>query len=127
MKYYFALLTIVLSLLSCNDDYTVGAKFWVINLTDSKVDSINIKSNNQTAKSKFISLKNNESKAYFLDMTDIPKIDGDYNLVFNDGDGKQHLKTFGYFTNGYPSEDSTIISIYSDTIIINQVLSKIMY
>jgi hypothetical protein len=83
-----------------------------------------IKSNDHEETNYYISLLPHESKTYYLDMTNIPHVDGDYRLKFKDEDNQNHFKRFGYFTNGASMEDSTIINIYSDSIIVNQIYTK---
>jgi hypothetical protein len=124
MKIFLNIFAITLIIVSCN--YSVKAKFEITNKTNRVVDSIGINSSGHKENSNFITLKPEETKTYWLDMTDLPKIDGDYLLTFK-GSEKYYTvyKRFGYFTNGYPLEEKTKIKIYNDTLIIfDQIFNK---
>ena len=62
--------------------------------------------------------KQNKIK-YRLDMSNIPKTDGSYKLVFN-RDGEMESKGFGYYTNGYPLNHKYEIQILENNIEINE-------
>ena len=112
----------MISLISC--DNRIKAKFEIINQTDYILDSINIKSFRHKANSNYLKLEPGESQIYWLDMTDLPKGDGEYLLTLKGNSGSIKRKQFGYYTNGYPLEEVTIIKIRKDTIIINQIFDN---
>ncbi len=110
-------------LTSCQ--YEIKAKFEITNRTDTVIDSINIKSNDHENISDYIKLEKDEIKIYFMDMTDLPKVDGDYLLTYKpQNTGVSQFERFGYFTNGYPLEDITRIIIKTDTVIIEQIYNQ---
>tara|TARA_B100000965_G_C19346804_1_gene649935 strand:- start:257 stop:604 length:348 start_codon:yes stop_codon:yes gene_type:complete len=104
---------------SCQNE--IIAKFEIKNMTNETIDSISIKSFDHQRNSEFIQLKSGESKSYWLDMTKLPKVDGEYLLTFRRNMTNKELKRFGYFTNGYPLEEVTNIQFKKDTILIKQV------
>jgi hypothetical protein len=97
---------------SCQN--TVKAKFEIINNSSQTIDSLCIEPNISTH-GKYISVCPNETITYLTDMSTIPKIDGSFNLIFKQG-SLRSVKSFGYYTNGYPLEKLTRIYIYPDTI-----------
>lgn len=110
-------------LTSCQNE--IKAKFEITNRTNTVIDSINIKSNDHNNTSDFIKLEKDESKIYFMDMTDLPKVDGDYLLSFRpQNTGVVRFERFGYFTNGYPLEDVTKIIFETDTVIIDLIYKQ---
>jgi hypothetical protein len=60
----------------------IKAKFEISNMTDQSIDSINIKPFDHESNSNFIHLVPGESQVYSLEMTELPKVDGDYLLTF---------------------------------------------
>ena len=100
-------------LLSCKNE-TI-AKFEIVNTTNENIDSFYILPDN--LKDNFISVAPNAKITYNINMTDLPKVDGSYQLSFK-------LKTkavfipFGYYSNGYPMESITRIIIHPDTVLI---------
>ena len=90
------------------------ANFEITNSTAIKIDSLKIEPN-LISKGKIISVKPNEKTKYKVDMTEIAKVDGSYTLSYWQ-DGKNFIKNFGYYTNGYPMENKTTIKIEIDTV-----------
>ncbi len=121
MKYFLYIFSILL-LSSCSSE--IKAKFEIENKTNFVIDSINIKSFDHERKSQFITLEPDQIETYWLDMTDLPKVDGDYLLTFKRNETSKELKRFGYFTNGYPLEKVTKIQIEKDTVIIDQIFDE---
>lgn len=119
MKYFIYIIAILL-LSSCSSE--IKAKFEIENRTTHIIDSINIKSFDHKRNSQFINLEPGEIEIYWLDMTELPKVDGDYLLTFKRNRTNKVIKRFGYFTNGYPLEKLTKIQIEKDTVIIDQIL-----
>lgn len=101
---------------------SIKAKFEITNKTEISIDSINIKSFDHNPNSIFLKLEPGQSQTYWLDMTDLPKVDGDYLLTYKDSIINYHR--FGYFTNGFPMEKVTNIFIEKDTVIIDQIYDK---
>ena len=99
-------------LTSCNKE--VMANFEITNSTAIKIDSLKIEPN-LISKGEFISIKPNEKIKYKVDMSGIAKVDGSYTLSYWQ-DGKNFIKNFGYYTNGYPLEKKTKIKIEKDTV-----------
>ena len=120
-SYLFLLATLIL-LISCDSD--IKAKFEITNQTNSVIDSVNIKSFDHLSNQSFITLKAGESKIYWLNMTNLPKVDGDYLLTFKKNQANKEIKRFGYFTNGYPLEEITKIQIDKDTVLIDQIFDN---
>lgn len=104
---------------SCQNE--IKAKFEIKNMTNETIDSINIKSFDHQRNSEFIKIKPGQMKTYWLDMTGIPKVDGDYLLTLKQENNHKEVTRFGYFTNGYSLEEVTKIRIEKDTIIIDQI------
>ena len=125
MKRNIFILLLISSLISCQFENT--AKFEITNLTEFKVDSINIKSSNHESSADFINLAPGEKEFYNMDMSKLPKVDGDYRLSYKMGNGMIKYERFGYFTNGYPLEEITNIFIDLDTVIIDQVFKESYY
>jgi len=121
MKYFLYIVSILL-LSSCSSE--TKAKFEIENKTNFVIDSINIKSFDHERKSQFIKLEPDQIETYWLDMTELPKVDGDYLLTFKRNETSKELKRFGYFTNGYPLEKVTKIQIEKDTVIIDQIFDE---
>lgn len=111
------ILFVVVSFCSCQSN--LKAKFEITNETKILIDSINIKTFDHNANPKWIKLKSGQNQLYWLEMTNLPKVDGDYLLTYRDS----ILKTvrFGYFSNGFPLEKVTNIIIKKDTVIIDQI------
>ena len=103
---------ILFSLYSCNN--RVIADFEITNKTGVKIDSLKIEPM-VVSKGKFISLEPNEKAEYKADMTGIAKIDGSYQLSYQQN-GETFIKNFGYYSNGYPSDYLTRIEIEKDTL-----------
>ena len=90
-------------------------------MTNQPIDSINVKSFDHEMNFNFIHLEPGESQTYWLDMKELPKVDGDYLLTFKRNQTNKEVKRFGYFMNGYPLEKITKIQIGKDTVIIDQI------
>tara|TARA_B100001778_G_scaffold317526_1_gene305287 strand:+ start:338 stop:712 length:375 start_codon:yes stop_codon:yes gene_type:complete len=121
-KLYQFLLVASIVLTSCEAD--IEAKFEITNHTNTTIDSINIKSFDHSPNENFITLEAGESKVYWLNMSNLPKVDGDYLLSYKQNKNSSKIKRFGYYTNGYPTEKLTEIEILGDSIIINPILDN---
>ena len=64
----------------------------------------------------FISIEPNQIKEYIVDMTNIAESDGDYQLDYKFDTSSFSSMAFGYYTNGYPLEELTRITIKSDSV-----------
>ena len=102
----------------------IKAKFEIHNATNVYIDSIQIESFDHRTNSKIISLEPNQTKTYWFDMTNLPMTDGDYLLSFNRKNTNKETRRFGYYSNGYPTEDWTKIRIEKDTLIIEPIFDK---
>ena len=111
MKYSVIYITTLAILSSCT--WRNEISFEIENMSKFQIDSLKIEANDNK-NDEFISLKSNESKDYILDMNDIIKVDGFYNLSYKiNGDKRFH--NFGYYTNGAPSERFVEIKISADS------------
>ena len=54
----------------------------IINQTQGTIDSINIKSFDHHSTPNYLKLEPGESQIYWLDMNDLPKVDGDWLIRF---------------------------------------------
>lgn len=99
------------------------AIFEIKNQTNTKIDSLRIVPNGYESDF-YISLSPGETKKYDCDMTNIAHVDGDYKLDYKFDTSYFVSKTFGYYTNGYPIERLIIVSIKTDTILIDSELNK---
>ncbi len=61
----------------------------------------------------------NELVELRLDMTVIPKTDGHYIIEYCINDSSV-VRTFGYYTNGYPINKGYKLNIHSDTLLIKE-------
>lgn len=120
MKNLSVYFLILLGVLFTSCDRKVIANFELVNKTNQKIDSINIVSFDDNLARNFTWLEPNETKSYQFDMTNLPKVDGDYFLTFKTDSFGNSFRRFGYFTNGFPMEKITIISFEKDTVIIEQ-------
>lgn len=107
-----AAFTFLQILTSCNNK--VVANFEITNRTAIKIDSLKIEAT-QISKGKSISIKPNEKTKYEVDMSGIAKVDGSYTLSYWQNE-KKVIKYFGYYTNGYPLEKKTQITIEKDSV-----------
>ncbi|MDD2345530.1 MAG: hypothetical protein PHI36_06510 [Bacteroidales bacterium] len=117
----FIILIISLMMISCQNENK--AKFEITNNSGNTIDSICIKSFSHNLNTHYLKLEHSESQTYFLDMTDIPQVDGDYLLSFRINNNLEKRR-FGYFTNGSPLEQRTKIEIRKDTVIIKPIFDK---
>lgn len=99
-------------LISCTRKNEIS--FEIENMTKFQLDSLKIEANDNK-NFKFISVNSMQSKKYTLDMADIIKVDGSYNLSYKIN-GNQRFHNFGYFTNGSPSEKFIDLKIFVDSI-----------
>ena len=102
---------------SCSNITKTIAKFEITNSTNLRIDSLYIRPDN--FKNHFLQIEANSKSIYYTDMTDLPKVDGAHLLSYQ-LNGATSKKSFGYYTNGYPSESLTRISIFLDTVLIKQ-------
>ncbi len=118
LKFVISIVTLVF-FTSCQND--IKAKFEITNQTANLIDSINIKAYDHQANPNYLKLESGQSKTYWLDMTDLPKVDGDYLLTYKDKKLINRRVRFGYFTNGFSLEKVTKINIQEDTVLIDQI------
>ena len=98
------------------------AKFEITNATTETIDSIKIMPDNN--QNHYIQLAPNSKVDYIIDMTDIPKVDGNYGLFYK-FKNKQVIEHFGYYSNGYPAESLTKLYIYKDSLSIKPEYNKV--
>lgn len=100
-----------LYLFSCS--MGVEQNFIIVNKTGIDIDSLNVFPDT----SNFQKLKSGDSIEYTCNMTNIPKVDGNYALNYTERKTNR-LKTyqFGYFTNGAPIETLIRITIFPDSV-----------
>lgn len=115
----FAVLILLLS--SCDSKTTL--KFEISNDSNTRIDSLRIIPSGYES-DYFISIASNKATEYIMDMTDIVKVDGDYQIDFIKDSNIRISKTFGYYTNGYPIEKLIQVKINNDTIIFDSELSN---
>jgi hypothetical protein len=121
--YSIIILTGVFVIAACGESKPgVKAKFIIVNRSGFDIDSVRIGPGND---SRTIRLKNSDSVYYYSDMTGLPQVDGAYCLRFRNLNSKTtRAFGFGYFTNGYPLEESTRVTIFADTVFIKQYYSN---
>lgn len=112
---FAAIILILTSVFSCQNFRK--AKFEITNKTEGTIDSISISSFNHNFKTEYIKLEIGQSQTYWLDMNNLPEVDGSYRLTYKDS--VINNKNFGYFSNGYPMKTVTNITFEKDTVIIH--------
>ena len=100
--------------MGCNK--RVRARFVVINNSGHAIDSVRIMPdvNNQ-----YESIDKGSKREIIINMTGIGRSDGAYGLQFKTGVTKTTY-VFGYYTNGIPLEDYTVLTIQPDTLLVKQ-------
>ncbi|WP_420551483.1 hypothetical protein [Tenacibaculum aiptasiae] len=111
-----ALLILVVVFASC---HFCGSKveFEIVNNTEFVIDSLNIVPNSEKPL-KNITLKPYQKSMYVVDMSDIPPIDGSYNLSYKMNNEFVN-KNYGYYSNGIPLEEYVVVTIEKDTVTFN--------
>ncbi|WP_321516158.1 hypothetical protein [Marinifilum fragile] len=102
--------------LTCSCENKTIAKFEITNRTNDRIDSLRIVPNGYECKH-YISLLPRETKKYDCDMTNIAKVDGDYQIDYKFESSDFISETFGYYTNGYPIEKLNKIEIKTNTLL----------
>ncbi|GAB7089701.1 hypothetical protein [Marinifilum fragile] len=102
--------------LTCSCENKNIAKFEITNRTNDRIDSLRIVPNGYESKH-YISLLPGETKKYDCDMTNIAKVDGDYQIDYKFESSDFISETFGYYTNGYPIEKLNKIEIKTNTLL----------
>lgn len=95
-------------IISCNNDSSV--EFEVFNRSTDALKNVQISCTGCKNK-KYIELENEDWIKFTLDMSGIPKSDGNYTIEFK-RKGKKESKGFGYYTNGYPINNKYKIVIW---------------
>ncbi len=113
---FILFLCLTFSLLDCQNGRYVH--FNIKNETKLILDSLKIKSSGGS-EIKSISLNSGKCKKLKLDMSHIPKHDGNYSIEFL-SKGSQTIERFGYYTNGSPICFVYDLSIHHDTILIKE-------
>lgn len=114
-------LILILALTSC--DSRQGIKFIIRNESPDIVDSARISTSDKKSTIKLVDIKKGQVKDHYLDMTDIAKVDGHY-IVEIHTKGVLKSENVGYYTNGFPQEESIDIYLTADTIIYKSKTTK---
>jgi len=110
MKYI--LLILLLSIVSCSGP---EVEFTITNKTNTVIDSVII--SNGFDKVKIVQVPINDSLITALEFSDKTKSDGHY--LVQSYSGNSVLKnSFGYYTNGSPTNESFGIEVFKDTILV---------
>jgi hypothetical protein len=115
MKKLAFIIVALSSLVSCSK---LGVQFNIENNTGKSIDSIVISNGYDVIKSTHINA--GEVKNLFLDFKQKhTKSDGSYYLNYY-MENTNHIKNFGYFSNGIPLSEKIEISIEKDTVYIKE-------
>lgn len=116
------LLLLLLMLSSCGSesDMPYGSDYIemkVTNQSDSELDSVWVYCDGHKYRSKAFNLNSGKSKSVQLDMRGLPVADGSYRIEFNrrNSSTKESI-SFGYYTNGSPTEKAIDIVLETDTV-----------
>ncbi|WP_162428517.1 hypothetical protein [Pontibacter pudoricolor] len=116
-----ALLFLILgSFASCQSE--TKATFVITNESEEVLDPVRVKSEGHDHKTAKIKLQPGEARIYLMDMTDLPKVDGEYLLTYRFEKTGEKKTRFGYFTNGFQYEDTIKIFIKPDTVTFDFVI-----
>ena len=115
------LAVLILLLASCDSKTTL--RFEISNDSNTRIDSLRLIPSGYES-DYYISIAPNMTKEYIMDMTDIAKVDGDYQIDYIKNLNMRISKTFGYYTNGYPIESLIKVSIKPDTILFDSELNR---
>lgn len=97
-------------------DKEVRARFVLINNSGQAIDSVRIMPD---VNNEYESIDKGSKKEIIINMTGISRSDGAYGLQFKTGATKTPY-VFGYYTNGIPLEDYTVLTIQPDTLLVKQ-------
>ena len=116
MNIKYLIITLVCGLISCNNKPSI--KFEVTNKSIDLIKNVQISC---TGCQNIETLEFNDKNRikYRLDMSSIPKTDGNYKIVFY-RDGETESKAFGYYTNGHPINSKYEILILEKNIEIKE-------
>ncbi len=117
----FGLAVLILLLASCDSKTTL--KFEISNDSNTRIDSLRLIPSGYE-RDYYISIAPNMTKEYIMDMTNIAKVDGDYQIDYIKNLNTRISKTFGYYTNGYPIESLIRVSIKPDTVLFDSELNR---
>ncbi|NRA94198.1 MAG: hypothetical protein HRU26_16245 [Psychroserpens sp.] len=120
MRYSSFLLLIFLILNSCGFGKK-GIDVSITNDTAKTIYDVSI-SAGMNSEVKFDSISPNQTITKFLDMNNIGRVDGSYNINYTFPDGEVMENSFGYYTNGWPNNyqiccsinDAVISTIFDD-------------
>ena len=120
-KRYFLL--VWLAVVGCHPEET--AIFVLKNETQEDIDSIQFTTTtgvHPKPSSVYGQLGAKQTGVYKLDMTDESTADGSYWLIYRRVPSAQRrVHRFGYYTNGYPHEDSIRFTIRADTTLVDYI------
>ena len=107
------LLILVLVFTSCYFNSN-KVEFEIINTTGFVVDSLKILPNSDKSLN-YIALNPYQKEKYVIDLSNVPAIDGSYNLKFKLND-KIIDKNYGYYSRGMPLDEHIVVTIEKDTV-----------
>ncbi|WP_413533177.1 hypothetical protein [Empedobacter brevis] len=93
-----------------------GMKISIHNKSDFTIEKLDFSTQNSSIHLEKLNV--GETKKDFLNMQNIEKIDGEYQLKFSMNNQSEIIKT-GYYTNGIPLQDKVEITIKNDTVLFN--------
>ncbi len=126
MKKTILLLLITFLMFSCHfidkldqdnfNDYGNIIEFVVTNSSNSEITDLEIFLTDDTdIKSEADIIVINENRTLFIDMDKADSVDGSYSIRYKIA-GEEKLSVFGYYTNGYPLDESIDINLTTDGI-----------
>ena len=113
---FTALILIFLCISSCKQ-LRHGIDVTVTNVTSNTIYNITVEAGTD-ALIEIDSLLSNTTVTKYLDMRQLPKIDGSYMVTFMLPHGEQFKEPYGYFTNGYPVNYELCLTIGDPTIFV---------
>lgn len=116
MKKIYRILFCLFLLTSCNLGKN-GIDVEIINSSEITINDAVFFTLGST-KLSFDKIEPNQKVIKFFDMTDIPKSDGSYILIFTDKNGEKKQMSDGYYTNGGSLNRKVIYEIKNDTVLV---------
>lgn len=91
----------------------------VSNQSDYDLDSVWVYCDRHKYRTQPFNLNSGKSKSVQLDMRGLPAADGSYRIEFNRRNSSTKESTsFGYYTNGSPTENAIDIVLETDTVLL---------
>lgn len=115
------LLLLILAACGTESETSYGSDYIemkVTNQSDSELDSVWVYCNRHKYRTQPFNLNSGKSKSVQLDMRGLPVADGSYRIEFNRRKSRTKASiSFGYYTNGSPTEKAIDIFIEKDTVL----------